>query len=86
MAQLFLKQDKSKLAKSSLEQALSHNFEIRESIHYHLINCSIHEHTGEYDECIKILESALNSPGVRSGNVPLGEKIFNWAPLILPQY
>jgi tetratricopeptide repeat protein 21B len=65
MAQIFLKQDKAKLALQSLEQALAHNFDVRESVLYHLIKARIHEQLGEYEDSLKVLEEAMEIPGVR---------------------
>jgi tetratricopeptide repeat protein 21B len=65
MAQLYLKQDKAKLAASSLEQSLSHSFEVRDSPLYHLIKARVHEQLGENEEALKMLESAMLLPGVK---------------------
>ncbi len=65
MAQLYLKQEKPKQALSSLEQSLSHNFEVRDSPLYHLIKARVHEQLGENEESLKLLEAALKLPGVK---------------------
>jgi tetratricopeptide repeat protein 21B len=72
MAQLYLKQDKAKSALTSLEQSLSHSFEIKESPFYLLIKARVHEELGENEEALKLIETAMELPGVKS--VPLSEK------------
>ncbi len=65
MAQLILKQERPKLALASLEQALSHSFEIKSTPQFYLVKARIHEQLGEYEEGLKMLENALELPGVR---------------------
>lgn len=65
MAQLYLKQDKAQPARQSLELALSHNFEVKETPQYYIIKSRVHEQLGEYEEQIKVLESAMDLRGVR---------------------
>lgn len=65
MAQLQLKRENYKGASQSLEHALSHNFEVRESVLYHLLKARISEKLGDLDEAYKVLDTALNLPGVR---------------------
>ncbi len=65
MAQLQLKRENYKGAAQSLEHALSHNFEVRESVLYHLLKARISEKLGDLDEAQKILDSAMALPGIR---------------------
>lgn len=67
MAQIFIEMSKFSEANASLEQALSHNFEIRESAMYYLLKALIHEKSGQWEEALKVLENAMNLPGVRTG-------------------
>eukprot|EP00961_Rhodomonas_salina_P221929 3001020-Rhodomonas_salina.1 len=53
--------DRFRDASASLEQALSHRFEIRESPTYFLLRAIVHEKTGEWSEALKVLESAMRS-------------------------
>src|SRR5689334_18127940 len=62
MAQLYLKQDKAKFASNSLEQSLSHNFEVKDSPLYHLIKARMHEQLGENDDALRTLEAAMQIP------------------------
>jgi lipopolysaccharide biosynthesis regulator YciM len=66
MAQLQLKRDNFKGAAQSLEHALSHNFEVRDSVVYHLLKSRISEKLGDMDEAFKVLDSAMSLPGVRN--------------------
>eukprot|EP00002_Diphylleia_rotans_P017875 TRINITY_DN3468_c0_g2_i5.p1 TRINITY_DN3468_c0_g2~~TRINITY_DN3468_c0_g2_i5.p1 ORF type:complete len:957 (-),score=208.28 TRINITY_DN3468_c0_g2_i5:433-3303(-) len=66
MAQVHLQLDKFKLAQQSLELALSHNFEIREAPIYHLISSKVQHKMGNDAEALRILDSAMLLPGVRS--------------------
>ena len=49
-AQILLRQEKHKLAHSVLEQALSHNFAVRESPVYHLVKSKVLQSQGELTE------------------------------------
>jgi len=66
VAQIFLLQDKFKQAQQALEQALSHNFEVREWPVYHLVKAKVLEATGEFEEALKVLEAAMVLPGVKT--------------------
>lgn len=73
-AQLYVKQEKAKLAAASLEQSLSHNFEVKDSPIYYLIKARIHEQLGENDEALRTLESVMQLPGVKSSNSQANKK------------
>ena len=66
MSQLQLKRDNYKGAAQSLEHALSHNFEVRESVVYHLLKARISEKLGDLEDAYKVLDSAMSLPGVRN--------------------
>lgn len=65
MAQLQLKRENFKGASQSLEHALSHNFEVRESVLYHLLKAKIAERLGDLDDAYKVLDNAMALPGVK---------------------
>jgi hypothetical protein len=54
MAQIFLEMGKFREANTSLEQALSHNFEIRESANYYMLRAMIHEKAGQWADALKV--------------------------------
>lgn len=60
-----LAQDNFRLASSSLEQALSLRFEIRQTPIYHIIKARLLEASGSNDEALKMVEAGLALPGVR---------------------
>ncbi|PRP77845.1 tetratricopeptide repeat protein 21B-like [Planoprotostelium fungivorum] len=67
---MYLKQDKPKVALNSLEQALSHDFDVKDTAYYHLINARIHEKLGEREQAVAILETAMDLPGVKTAAAP----------------
>uniref|UniRef100_A0A7S0YZT4 Tetratricopeptide repeat protein 21B n=1 Tax=Hemiselmis tepida TaxID=464990 RepID=A0A7S0YZT4_9CRYP len=66
MARILCQVDKYGAANASLEQALSHNFEIRESPSYYVIKSSILAREQKWADAAKVLEAAMNLPGVKS--------------------
>uniref|UniRef100_A0A6U5AVN5 Uncharacterized protein n=1 Tax=Hemiselmis andersenii TaxID=464988 RepID=A0A6U5AVN5_HEMAN len=66
MAKILCEVEKFTAANASLEQALSHNFEIRESASYYVIKANILEKEHKWIEAVKVLESAMNLPGVKT--------------------
>lgn len=71
MAKIFLELKRYQEANSSLEQALSHSFEVRESPLFFLLRAQCHEKQGEWKEALSVLQSAFNLPGV-SKPMPAG--------------
>lgn len=66
LAQVYVKQEKAKLAMQCLDQALSHSFEVRDSVLYHFIKSKTHELLGEYEDALKILEAALQLSSMKN--------------------
>lgn len=66
MAQVQLHREDFQGTQSSLEQALSLNFNVRESITYKLVKARCLHATGDIGEAKLLLEAALMSPGIRS--------------------
>ena len=67
-AQILLRSDNYKQAHSVLEQALSHNFSVRESPVFHLAKARVLQTQGEEEEALRVLETALSLPGVQSSD------------------
>jgi len=63
-AQILLRQERFQQAHSVLEQALSHNFAVRESPLFHLCKAKVLQTQGDLQEAAKILEAAMKLPGV----------------------
>eukprot|EP00003_Mantamonas_plastica_P021293 TRINITY_DN3441_c0_g2_i6.p1 TRINITY_DN3441_c0_g2~~TRINITY_DN3441_c0_g2_i6.p1 ORF type:complete len:1340 (-),score=495.80 TRINITY_DN3441_c0_g2_i6:48-3578(-) len=63
--QILLHQKQFSAASQSLEMALSHNFEVRESPLYHLITAKVNEKVGNSEESLRVLEAAMKLPGVK---------------------
>ncbi|KAL6760145.1 intraflagellar transport protein [Haematococcus lacustris] len=66
MCSVYLHQQKPQLAMASLEQAVSANFAVRETALYAIVHARVLLASGELDEARKVLEAAMNLPGVRS--------------------
>eukprot|EP00741_Cyanophora_paradoxa_P023819 tig00021623_g23008.t1 len=66
LAQILLNQDKFKQAGQALEQALAHDFGVRDVPPYHLIKARVAEAQGDLEGALKILEGAFGLPGVRT--------------------
>ena len=65
LAQIYVAQGHTNLAAQSLEQALSHDFGVRDRPVYNLIRARVHEDKGQLQEAVKILDVTLQLPGVR---------------------
>lgn len=79
-AKVFISRDNFKLANQALEQARSANFEVRNSITFNLLKARIQDASGQTEEGIKLLQSAMSLPGVRKtannkSSAPLQERI-----------
>ena len=66
LAQIYLAEHQYKDAMAALEQALAHNFEIRNSPLYSIVKAKVLEASGELAEAEEILNSAMELPGIRS--------------------
>ena len=62
--QILLRQDKYKQAHGVLEQALSHNFSVRDSPLFHLVKAKVLQTQGEYAEALEVLQGAMMLPGI----------------------
>eukprot|EP00798_Chlamydomonas_sp_ICE-L_P019308 gene19309-25961_t len=62
---VYVYQDKPQLAMSALDQAVSSNFAVRETPMYHIVNAKVLMASDKLDDARKVLESAMNLPGVR---------------------
>eukprot|EP00794_Sanderia_malayensis_P003381 gene3381-3871_t len=65
MAQIHLYKGNYAACDQSLENGLSHNFEVRNTPLYHIIKAKALRKLGKIEECLKILTSAMALPGVR---------------------
>ncbi|XP_033124188.1 tetratricopeptide repeat protein 21B-like [Anneissia japonica] len=65
MAQIHMQQGNFQQSSQSLEMALSYRFEVREMPIYHLIKAKTLKKKGDYEECVKTLQAAMNLPGMR---------------------
>jgi tetratricopeptide repeat protein 21B len=65
-AKIALVQEKFKSAESSLEQAVSLNFEVRTQPEYVLVKASVLENMNKQEEALKLMEEAMAFPGVRA--------------------
>lgn len=77
MAQIHLKEGNHRMADQSLEVGLSYNFEVREAPLYHLIKARVHKNSGNPEECIKTLNTAMGLPGVKKAIPNQGGKKAN---------
>eukprot|EP01116_Phalansterium_solitarium_P004835 TRINITY_DN15_c3_g2_i2.p1 TRINITY_DN15_c3_g2~~TRINITY_DN15_c3_g2_i2.p1 ORF type:complete len:791 (+),score=378.52 TRINITY_DN15_c3_g2_i2:101-2473(+) len=59
MSQIELKADHPKAAAASLEQCLSHNFDVKDTAMFYLQKARIHQSLGEYQESLKVLQEAM---------------------------
>jgi tetratricopeptide repeat protein 21B len=66
MAQIYLHEERYKTASQSLEQALSHNFEVRDSPTYHLVKAKVLAATNQMEEALQVLEAAMRLPGIQT--------------------
>lgn len=67
LAQIHIQQGQYLRAAQSLEICLSHNFKVRESAMYHLLNGIIKKSQQQYDECQKSFLTAMSVSGLNSG-------------------
>eukprot|EP00736_Rhodelphis_marinus_P011266 Rmarinus@m.19544 len=65
LAQIYLVKEKYKLALQTLEQALSHNFEVRDWPEYNLTRAQVLEAMGQVEEAIRLMEASMQLPGVK---------------------
>ncbi|GLC77752.1 hypothetical protein PLESTB_000959000 [Pleodorina starrii] len=63
---VYVAQDKPDLAVSALDQAVSSNFAVRETPLYHVVQSRVLVANGKLEEAKRVLESAMNLPGVRT--------------------
>lgn len=69
-AQILARQGKLSQANSVLEQALAHNFAVRESPLFALIKAKVHQAQGEMQEAAAVLSAAMQLPGVATAARP----------------
>ena len=63
-------QDKPQLAMAALDQAVSANFSVRDTPLYAIVNAQVLVSSGKLDDARKVLETAMQLPGVRSALKP----------------
>ena len=81
-AQILLRTGAGAQAHGVLEQAVAHNFAVREAPLYHLVKATVLREQGELNEAHSLLEQAVALPGVGIGappargrpEVPVGER------------
>ena len=66
VAQIHLHDGKHRLAGQALEQAMSHDFAVRESPQFLIMRGKVLTTVGELEEAQKVLEQALGLPGVKA--------------------
>lgn len=59
LAQVYLAQGKYKLAAAELEQAVAHDFCVRNSAHYNAVLAKVHVQSGELEEAVKARAASL---------------------------
>lgn len=74
LAQVYTRDGNVQLAYEALENGLSYNFDLKTHPMYHLIRARILKKEQKYDEACKLLQSALNLPGVRKKQQTDGQK------------
>lgn len=70
LAQVYTREGNTHAAYDALEQGLSYNFELKTHPIYHLIRARILKKERKYEEASKLLQSALNLPGVKRRSQP----------------
>ena len=65
LAQVYTREGNIHSAYESLEHGLSYNFELKTHPIYHLLRARILKKEQKYEEACKLLQSALNLPGVK---------------------
>lgn len=66
-ARVALAQGKPRAAAAALEQALSHDFSVRDSPQYALVRAQVLKESGQFDEAARVLKAATLVPGVARG-------------------
>jgi len=64
-AQIYLAREKYTECNMALEQARSLDFEVRSAPVFYLMKARLFDVSGQSDEALKVLETAMNMPGVR---------------------
>jgi len=67
---IYVHQDKPQLAMAALDQAVSANFAVRETPLYHIVNAKVLIASNKLEDARKVLEAAINLPGVRTALKP----------------
>ena len=70
LAQISLHEENFGAAQQALEQAVAHNFEVRDNPLYHILKAKVLEATGDIGGAERMLENAINLPGVRRSGAP----------------
>jgi tetratricopeptide (TPR) repeat protein len=70
MAKIFIELQRYREANTSLEQALSHSFSVRESPLYFLLRAQCHEKQGDWKQALAELQAAMKLPGVAATSAP----------------
>ncbi|CAF3341023.1 unnamed protein product [Rotaria sp. Silwood1] len=65
LAQVYTREGNTHLAYEALENGLSYNFDLKTHPMYHLIRARILKKEQKYEEACKLLQAALNLPGVK---------------------
>ena len=68
-AYLALYAEQWKASSAALEQARSCDFEVRNTAHYHFVKARLLVASGQLDDARKVLQAAVELPGVRTGAV-----------------
>lgn len=64
ISQIHIQQDQCNRAKQSLEICLGHNFQVRDSAMYHLLNGIVQKSLQQYEEALKSFEQAMQLTGL----------------------
>lgn len=64
-AEIFLAKEKYAVAMSSLDMALSHDFEVRNNVLFHLLKATCLMKLGNVEECVKDLQTAFQIKTVK---------------------
>uniref|UniRef100_A0A7S0S5T6 Tetratricopeptide repeat-like domain-containing protein n=1 Tax=Chlamydomonas leiostraca TaxID=1034604 RepID=A0A7S0S5T6_9CHLO len=67
---IYVHQEKAQAALAALDQAVSSNFAVREMPLFHVVNAQVLMASGKLEEARKVLESAMNLPGMRTALTP----------------
>uniref|UniRef100_A0A7S2HRG3 Tetratricopeptide repeat protein 21B n=1 Tax=Zooxanthella nutricula TaxID=1333877 RepID=A0A7S2HRG3_9DINO len=66
LARIYHGKDQPNAALQYLEQGLSHDFSVRNHPLYHLVKAQVLSSAGEYEPAVKVLEAAMELPGVKT--------------------